>query len=92
MSVAEAAQQGCRLRFRPLIMTALTSFIGHLPMLYASGSGAEIQRPLAVVVMGGLVTSTLLTLLVLPAVYVLVAGRKAVASAGPACAAPMDAA
>jgi cobalt-zinc-cadmium resistance protein CzcA len=50
-------------------MTALTSFIGHLPMLYATGSGADIQRPLAVVVMGGLVTSTVLTLLVLPAIY-----------------------
>ena len=62
-------------RFRPLVMTALTSFIGHLPMLYATGSGADIQRPLAVVVMGGLVTSTLLTLLVLPTVYGLFAGR-----------------
>ena len=50
-------------------MTALTSFIGHLPMLYASGSGADIQKPLAVVVMGGIVTSTLLTLLVLPVLY-----------------------
>jgi heavy metal efflux system protein len=69
-TVAEAVREGCDLRFRPLIMTALTSFIGHLPMLYAQGSGADIQRPLAVVVMGGLVTSTALTLLVLPAVYV----------------------
>jgi len=59
------------LRFRPLMMTALTSFIGHLPMLYATGSGADIQKPLAVVVMGGLITSTMLTLIVLPTVYVL---------------------
>ena len=50
-------------------MTALASFIGHLPMLYATGSGADIQMPLAVVVMGGLVTSTLLTLIVLPVLY-----------------------
>jgi cobalt-zinc-cadmium resistance protein CzcA len=68
--VAEAVREGSALRFRPLLMTALTSFIGHLPMLYATGSGADIQKPLAVVVMGGLVTSTALTLLVLPAIYV----------------------
>jgi cobalt-zinc-cadmium resistance protein CzcA len=67
--VAEAVREGSALRFRPLLMTALTSFIGHLPMLYATGSGADIQKPLAVVVMGGLVTSTALTLLVLPAIY-----------------------
>jgi len=72
-TVAEAVREGCDLRFRPLLMTALTSFIGHLPMLYAQGSGADIQRPLAVVVMGGLVTSTALTLLVLPALYVALA-------------------
>ncbi len=65
----ETVLEGCRLRFKPLFMTALTSFIGHLPMLYATGSGADIQKPLAVVVMGGIVTSTLLTLLVLPVLY-----------------------
>jgi cobalt-zinc-cadmium resistance protein CzcA len=68
-TVSEAVRQGSALRFRPLLMTALTSFIGHLPMLYATGSGADIQKPLAVVVMGGLVSSTALTLLVLPALY-----------------------
>jgi cobalt-zinc-cadmium resistance protein CzcA len=67
--VLDAVREGSALRFRPLLMTALTSFIGHLPMLYASGSGADIQKPLAVVVMGGLVSSTALTLLVLPALY-----------------------
>ncbi|MGE5663182.1 MAG: efflux RND transporter permease subunit, partial [Deltaproteobacteria bacterium] len=67
--VEETVTTGCDVRFRPLLMTALTSFIGHLPMLYAAGSGADIQKPLAVVVMGGLVTSTLLTLVVLPTVY-----------------------
>jgi len=75
-TAAEAVREGCDLRFRPLIMTALTSFIGHLPMLYARGSGADIQKPLAVVVMGGLVTSTALTLLVLPALYLALAARR----------------
>jgi cobalt-zinc-cadmium resistance protein CzcA len=68
-SVEETVMTGCDLRFRPLLMTALTSFIGHLPMLYSTGSGADIQKPLAVVVMGGLITSTLLTLIVLPTIY-----------------------
>ncbi len=75
-TAAEAVREGCDLRFRPLIMTALTSFIGHLPMLYAQGSGADIQKPLAVVVMGGLVTSTALTLLVLPVIYLALARRR----------------
>ncbi|HQO91194.1 MAG TPA: efflux RND transporter permease subunit, partial [bacterium] len=60
---------GCSLRFKPLLMTALTTFTGIIPMLYASGAGAEIQKPLAVVIMGGILTSTLLTLIVLPVVY-----------------------
>ncbi|MBI5506189.1 MAG: efflux RND transporter permease subunit [Deltaproteobacteria bacterium] len=80
-SVADAVTKGCDLRFRPLLMTALTSFIGHLPMLYATGSGADIQKPLAVVVMGGLITSTLLTLIVLPTIYSLFANRFAATNA-----------
>jgi cobalt-zinc-cadmium resistance protein CzcA len=84
LSVAETVEQGCNLRFRPLLMTALTSFIGHLPMLYATGSGADIQKPLAVVVMGGLVTSTLLTLLVVPTVYALLFEDGASAGGVPA--------
>jgi cobalt-zinc-cadmium resistance protein CzcA len=68
--------RGCDLRFRPLLMTALTSFIGHVPMLFATGSGADIQKPLAVVVMGGLITSTLLTLVVLPVLYGWVEERR----------------
>jgi cobalt-zinc-cadmium resistance protein CzcA len=76
-SVIDTVTKGCEVRFRPLVMTALTSFIGHLPMLYATGSGADIQKPLAVVVMGGLVTSTMLTLLVLPTLYSLFANRFA---------------
>jgi heavy metal efflux system protein len=69
MTPSETVVEGCRLRFKPLFMTALVSFIGHLPMVYAMGSGADIQRPLAVIVMGGILTSTLLTLLVLPVLY-----------------------
>ena len=75
-SISETVREGCDLRFRPLLMTALTSFIGHLPMLYATGSGADIQKPLAVVVMGGLITSTLLTLIVLPTLYCLLNRRN----------------
>jgi cobalt-zinc-cadmium resistance protein CzcA len=75
-SVADTVTHGCDVRFRPLLMTALTSFIGHLPMLFATGSGADIQKPLAVVVMGGLVTSTLLTLVVLPVIYGWVESRR----------------
>lgn len=69
LSLAETVTEGCRLRFKPLFMTALVSFIGHLPMVYATGSGADIQKPLAVIVMGGIVTSSLLTLLVVPVLY-----------------------
>ena len=75
-SLDDTITRGCDLRFRPLLMTALTSFIGHVPMLFATGSGADIQKPLAVVVMGGLVTSTLLTLVVLPVVYGWVEERR----------------
>jgi cobalt-zinc-cadmium resistance protein CzcA len=65
----EAVQQGAQARFRPVLMTALVAALGFLPMALSEGSGAEIQRPLATVVIGGLCTSTLLTLLVLPVVY-----------------------
>ncbi|MEW5701999.1 MAG: CusA/CzcA family heavy metal efflux RND transporter [Candidatus Zixiibacteriota bacterium] len=75
-SVAVTVMKGCDLRFRPLLMTALASFIGHLPMLYATGSGSDIQKPLAVVVMGGLITSTILTLIVLPVIYGWFEGRR----------------
>ena len=75
-SISETIREGCDLRFRPLLMTALVSFIGHLPVLYATGAGADIQKLLAVVVMGGLITSTLLTLIVLPVFYGLFEGRR----------------
>lgn len=59
----------CMIRLRPVLMTALVASMGFLPMALSNGDGAEVQRPLATVVIGGLVTSTLLTLLVLPAIY-----------------------
>jgi heavy metal efflux system protein len=66
----EAARKGARLRLRPVLMTALVASLGLVPLLFSSGAGSEVQRPLAVVVVGGLVTSTLLTLLLLPSFYV----------------------
>lgn len=60
---------GCMVRLRPVLMTALVASMGFLPMALSHGDGAEVQRPLATVVIGGLITSTLLTLLVLPAIY-----------------------
>ncbi|MFO7653374.1 MAG: CusA/CzcA family heavy metal efflux RND transporter [Candidatus Krumholzibacteriia bacterium] len=65
----EAVLTACSLRFRALLMTAATTVLGLAPMLYAAGAGAEVQRPLAVVVIGGLVSATVLTLLVLPALW-----------------------
>ena len=76
-SVREAIREGCDLRFRPLLMTALAMLLGLVPMIYATGSGSEIQRPLAAVVLGGLVSSLLLTLIVLPVLYDLVETRAA---------------
>ena len=72
MTTMEAIRKGCDLRFRPLLMTSLTALLGLAPMMYATGSGSEIQRPLAVVVMGGLATSLFLTMIVLPVLYSLV--------------------
>jgi cobalt-zinc-cadmium resistance protein CzcA len=65
----EASVKGACLRLRPVLMTAITTALGLIPLLFSSGTGSEVQRPLATVVVGGLVTSTALTLLVLPAVY-----------------------
>jgi cobalt-zinc-cadmium resistance protein CzcA len=60
---------GCTARLRPVLMTALVAALGFVPMAIATGTGAEVQRPLATVVIGGVLSSTLLTLLVLPALY-----------------------
>lgn len=64
-----ALLEGCRQRFRPVMMTATVAMLGLLPFLFATGPGSEVQRPLAIVVIGGLITSTLLTLVVLPCLY-----------------------
>ncbi|RYU60835.1 efflux RND transporter permease subunit [Methylolobus aquaticus] len=66
---AEAIIQGCEQRFRPVMMTATVAMLGLVPFLFATGPGSEVQRPLAIVVIGGLITSTLLTLVVLPTLY-----------------------
>jgi cobalt-zinc-cadmium resistance protein CzcA len=71
----EAAREAALVRLRPILMTALVAGLGFLPMALATTPGAEIQRPLATVVIGGLVTSTLLTTLVLPAIYPWFSGR-----------------
>lgn len=72
----DAVVNGCERRLRPVLMTALVAILGLIPMLFASGPGSEIQRPLATVVIGGLVSSTLLTLLVLPTLYFWMEGRR----------------
>ncbi|ACT51487.1 efflux RND transporter permease subunit [Methylovorus glucosotrophus] len=68
-SQLEAIKQGCAQRFRPVMMTATVAMLGLVPFLFATGPGSEVQRPLAIVVIGGLITSTVLTLVVLPTLY-----------------------
>ncbi|HAK60889.1 MAG TPA: CusA/CzcA family heavy metal efflux RND transporter [Nitrospiraceae bacterium] len=69
VAIDDAALEGAGLRLRPVLMTAVTTGLGLIPLLFASGTGSDVQRPLATVVIGGLVTSTILTLLVIPALY-----------------------
>ena len=69
-NLTEIVKQGTAIRLRPVIMTALVASLGFLPMALSHGSGAEVQKPLATVVIGGLLTATLLTLLVLPILYI----------------------
>jgi cobalt-zinc-cadmium resistance protein CzcA len=69
VQVEEAAVRGACLRLRPVLMTAVTTALGLIPLLVAHGTGSEVQRPLATVVVGGLVSSTILTLLVVPSLY-----------------------
>ena len=68
-SLKEVVLKGTEVRLRPVLMTALVASLGFLPMALSNGSGAEVQRPLATVVIGGLITATLLTLIVLPVLY-----------------------
>ena len=68
-SITTASIQGACMRLRPVLMTATTTALGLIPLLLSSGTGSEVQKPLAIVVIGGLVSSTLLTLLVLPSLY-----------------------
>lgn len=67
--LADAVREGALTRLRPVLMTALVASLGFIPMALATSAGAEVQRPLATVVIGGLITSTLLTLLILPTLY-----------------------
>jgi cobalt-zinc-cadmium resistance protein CzcA len=69
MALDTAVEEGCLTRLRPVLMTALVASLGFVPMAIATGAGSEVQRPLATVVIGGIISSTLLTLLVLPALY-----------------------
>jgi cobalt-zinc-cadmium resistance protein CzcA len=76
MEVSEAVRRGAELRLRPVLMTASVAILGLIPMLLSTGVGAETQRPLASVVIGGLITSTFLTLLLLPVIYEWIEGLK----------------
>jgi cobalt-zinc-cadmium resistance protein CzcA len=77
MSRDVAIIRGCLVRIRPVLMTAMVASLGFVPMAIATGTGSEVQRPLATVVIGGLISSTLLTLVVLPALYRIFTGRDA---------------
>ncbi len=72
LSSEAAAVEGVRVRLRPVVMTAMVGMVGFLPLLLSDGTGAELQRPLATVVIGGLFTATFLTLVVLPSIYALI--------------------
>jgi heavy metal efflux system protein len=76
--VDEAIRIGAGLRLRPVLMTALVASLGFLPMAFSTSQGSEVQRPLATVVIGGLVTATILTLYLIPAAYPWFAGRRSV--------------
>ena len=69
MAQQQAIVEGAKLRFRPVMMTATVAALGLVPFLFANGPGSEVQRPLAIVVIGGLITSTLLTLVMVPVLY-----------------------
>src|SRR5262249_32100592 len=76
LPLREAIQAGALMRLRPVVITALVASLGFVPMAIATGTGAEVQKPLATVVIGGLLTATALTLLVLPALLSYFAGKR----------------
>jgi cobalt-zinc-cadmium resistance protein CzcA len=88
LPLARAIEEGALTRFRPVIMTALVASLGFLPMAFATGTGAEVQKPLATVVIGGLISATLLTLAVLPALYMRYGRAKEAAAAGEGAVSP----
>ena len=75
MALEEAIREGALTRLRPVLMTALVASLGFVPMALNVGAGSAVQRPLATVVIGGIISSTILTLIVLPALYRLIHGR-----------------
>jgi cobalt-zinc-cadmium resistance protein CzcA len=77
LDAATAVVEGAMERVRPMLMTALVASLGFVPMAIATGTGAEVQKPLATVVIGGLITSTVLTLFVLPTITGMVLRRRA---------------
>ena len=77
MGLDKAIREGALTRLRPVLMTALVASLGFVPMAFNVGAGSEVQRPLATVVIGGIISSTILTLIVLPALYRLIHGRRA---------------
>ena len=77
LPVEDAVRQGAHDRLRPVLSTALVASVGFVPMAIATGAGAEVQRPLATVVIGGIITSTILTLLLLPSLYAWIERRAA---------------
>jgi cobalt-zinc-cadmium resistance protein CzcA len=74
-SLSDAVREGADTRLRPVMMTALVAGVGFLPMAISTSQGSEVQRPLATVVIGGIITSTILTLIVLPVMYQLIEER-----------------
>ena len=80
VSIEEAVRSGAKARLRPVLMTALVASLGFVPMALATGTGSEVQRPLATVVIGGIISSTLLTLVVLPVLYEIFHKRRKASS------------
>ncbi len=74
--IMQRVREGTRIRLRPVLMTAAVASLGFLPMAFSSGSGAEVQKPLATVVIGGLITATFLTLILLPILYIIFSSKR----------------